>query len=256
MRKKIVAGNWKMNGSRESIHHLMDSLVKNVPQTFVEVAVFPSFVYLPLVHELCSNSEIKLGAQNLSKHDNGAYTGEISGAMLLDNHCEYVLVGHSERRAYYGETNAVVAEKFKQALSIGLTPILCIGETLQERQADKTWQVVQAQLEAVLQEVPFKEWKNTVIAYEPVWAIGTGLTATPEQAQEVHAQIRQFLKKSDLNQANLTSLLYGGSLKADNAASLFTMPDIDGGLVGGASLDANGFIKIIECLGEVECKTY
>jgi triosephosphate isomerase len=251
MRKKIVAGNWKMNGSRESIRDLMFSLVKNIPQTSVEIAVFPPFVYLPFVHELSSNSKIKLGAQNLSKHDNGAYTGEISGAMLLDNHCEYVLVGHSERRAYYGETNVVVAEKFKQALSLGLTPILCIGETLQERQADKTWQIVQAQLEAVLQEAPFKEWQNAVIAYEPVWAIGTGLTATPEQAQEVHAQIRQFLKKSDLNQANLTSLLYGGSLKADNAVSLFAMPDIDGGLVGGASLDAKGFIKIIERLGEI-----
>ena len=240
-----------MNGSRESIRDLMKPLTEHLPKTSVEVVVFPSFIYVPLVHELSLNSKIKLGAQNLNNHDSGAYTGEVSGAMLRDNGCEYVLVGHSERRALYSESNQVVAAKFKQALHCGLTPILCVGETLQERQAEKTWQVIQAQLEAVLDEVAFEHWQNTVIAYEPVWAIGTGLTATPEQAQEVHIQIRQFLKKSDLNQANLTSLLYGGSLKADNAASLFSMPDIDGGLVGGASLDANGFIKIIERLGEI-----
>lgn len=238
MRHPLVAGNWKMHGDRESVASLVTGLLEIGCEA--EIAVFPPYVYIPLVTESISSSGISVGAQNASEYDSGAYTGEVSCQMLRDFGCQYTIVGHSERRSIYGETNEQVAHKFAAVQSAGITPILCVGETLEQRDQGETLVVVAAQIEAVIERVGLDEVCEAVIAYEPVWAIGTGKTASADQAQAVHLAIRQQL--GELGEK--TRILYGGSVKAANAAELFMQPDIDGALVGGASLDANEFSKI------------
>ena len=246
MAKPLLAGNWKMHGTAKSAAKLADQLAAYVGEK-PEMMVFPSFVSIPaVVAALSEHSAIAIGAQNLSHHSEGAYTGEISGQMLADIGCSHVLVGHSERRTYNAENNELVAEKFAAAQASGLIPILCIGETLQQRQESLQLQVIKAQITAVIERVGLQNVCDAIIAYEPVWAVGTGETATPEQAQQVHSFIRSELGE----QGKDTQLLYGGSINADNAASLFYQPDIDGGLVGGASLEAEHFMKIAQQLIE------
>lgn len=246
MRIPLVAGNWKMNGNRESTAALLDALQRGLEDgVTAEVLVCPSFVYLPDAHRAIRGSAIKLGAQSLCAEESGAFTGEISAAMLQDVDCEYVIVGHSERRALYGEDDALVARKFMAAIKQGLIPVLCVGETLEEREQGVTVDVIRRQLGAVLAAAGIDAFAQAVVAYEPVWAIGTGKTASPEQAQEVHAEIRAILRAENARIADLVRILYGGSVKASNAAELFAMADIDGGLVGGASLDSEQFLSII-----------
>lgn len=249
MRTALVAGNWKMNGDSASVQSLMGALNEGVQTSSVEVLVCPPPVYLAQVKNLCADSMIKLGAQNASQHGSGAYTGEVSCGMLLDLGCEYVILGHSERRSLFGETDQVVAEKFIAAVEAGLKPILCVGETLEEREAEQTLDVVGRQLKAVVEAAGITAFADAVIAYEPVWAIGTGKTATPEQAQEVHAAIREMVAAYDAETAAGIRILYGGSVNAGNADELFANPDVDGGLVGGASLKANDFIAICQAAG-------
>lgn len=245
MRQPLVAGNWKMNGSLDSINKLMEGIKSGLSAVQnAEVAVCPPFVYLETVGRLVAGTPVALGAQNVAKEDPGAYTGEIAAPMLTDLGCKYVIVGHSERRNIYGETDTLVAEKYARALSEGLVPILCVGELLDEREAGRTDEVVARQLDAVIGQVGIHGLGEGVIAYEPVWAIGTGKTATPEQAQEVHAFIRQRLNGHDSAVAEATQILYGGSVKGSNAEGLFGMADIDGGLIGGASLNADDFLAI------------
>ena len=245
MRRKLVAGNWKMNGSADSIRQLLHGIKEGAAQVAaVELAVFPPFVYLGPVEQQLSGTAIAWGTQNLSEHADGAYTGEVAGPMLQDFHCAYVIVGHSERRTLYGETDQVVARKFAAARKLSIVPILCVGETLEEREQGVTEAVVERQLKAVLDLEGITAFKDAVIAYEPVWAIGTGRTATPQQAQDVHAFIRAELAKHDPAVAAKTRILYGGSMKAANAGELLAMSDIDGGLIGGASLDAKEFLAI------------
>ena len=220
----------------------------------VDILVCPAFVHLSLAHQLLENSTVMLGAQNLYLGAQGAFTGEVSGAMLKDAGCEYVLIGHSERRAMFHDDLPVVAEKFKAALQAGLKPILCIGETRAEREASQTEAVIRTQLQSVLDAAGVAAFQNAVIAYEPVWAIGTGLTATPEQAQAVHASIRQLFAQNNVDLAQTIRILYGGSMKPENAASLLAMPDIDGGLIGGASLDANSFLAICAAASQAEVR--
>jgi len=246
MRQPFVAGNWKMNGSRASARELVKGLKRGIDSvTSAEVAVCPSFVYLADVQSMLSDTRIALGAQNLSNHESGAYTGEIAADMLKDFNCKYVIIGHSERRALYGESDELVASKFTVALKSGLTPIFCLGELLEERQQNQTEKVIARQLDAIL-ALPdgVGGLRSAVIAYEPVWAIGTGLTATPEQAQAAHAFIRQRIAEKNVEVAAGVQILYGGSVKPDNAAELFSQVDIDGGLIGGASLDAHSFLEI------------
>ena len=209
-----------------------------------EILVCPPFPYLAMVEGIIDGGPVALGAQNLYTEAGGAFTGEVSGAMLADSGCGYVIIGHSERRALMGETDGIIARKFLLAQENGLVPILCVGETLDERQADSTLSVIGAQFNAVAEVVGIEAFANAVVAYEPVWAIGTGETASPEQAQEVHSAIRALAAKRSAKIAADLRLLYGGSVKAANAAELFAMPDIDGGLIGGASLDANEFLAI------------
>ena len=247
MIKPLVAGNWKMYGNTETARHLAVQLVaqwsdRAVAERSVEMVLFPPSVHLSLVKGAVAGSGIAVGAQNLSQYGSGAYTGEISGDMLVDQGCDYVLVGHSERRNLFGESSATVAEKFKTAQSSGLIPILCVGETLRQRQQEQTVAVVTAQIKAVIDCVGLHNVCRAVVAYEPVWAIGTGETASPEQAQQVHRAIRNQLGEVGLR----TRLLYGGSVKASNAAELFGQPDINGGLVGGASLEAIEFFNIVK----------
>lgn len=245
MRQRMVAGNWKMNGSTSSIDALLTVIEAGAGEIQnVAVAVCPPYVYLPQVRARLENTAIALGAQDLSDQDEGAYTGEVSGAMLKDVGCRYVIVGHSERRHLLGEDDEFTARKFAAARRHGLTPILCLGERLEEREAGATEQVVARQLDAVIALEGTVALKDAVIAYEPVWAIGTGKTATPEQAQEVHAFIRGRVAEQDPPVAERLQILYGGSVKADNAAQLFAMPDIDGGLIGGASLKGEDFLAI------------
>jgi triosephosphate isomerase len=245
MRVKFVAGNWKMNGNLATNRALLDELVGTVGRIpGIKSAVCPPYPYLAQVQQVLSGSGITWGAQDVSQFDSGAYTGGVSGAMLVDFGCRYVIVGHSERRTLFGDTSELVAEKFAAALKAGLTPIVCVGETLREREAGSTEAVVAAQLRAVLDRNGVQSFAHAVIAYEPVWAIGTGKTASPDQAQAVHAFIRKSLAAKDAAIAAKVQLLYGGSVKAGNAAELFAMPDIDGGLIGGASLDAQEFAKI------------
>ena len=236
-RTRLVAGNWKMHGSRASNRALLEKILAGVGKAAAaHCAVCPPFPYLAQVAEQLSGSPVALGAQNVSEHAQGAYTGEVSAAMLLELGCRYVIVGHSERRQLYGEADAQVAAKFAAAAKAGLTPILCVGETLAEREAGRTQEVVGRQLDAVIGKTTFGE---AVLAYEPVWAIGTGRNATPEQAQEVHAFLRKRIPSEN-------RILYGGSVKAQNAAALLAMPDVDGGLIGGASLVAEDFLAIVE----------
>jgi triosephosphate isomerase (TIM) len=244
-RQPLVAANWKMNGTLASIRPLIREIIDGLQQGVkAEVAICPPFVYLDELARLLKGTGIELGVQNLSQHAAGAHTGEVSAGMLKDYNCRFVIVGHSERRTHYGETDGLVAEKFTQAVKSGLAPVLCVGEYREEREADETEIVVARQLDAVVNRAGIAAFAEAVIAYEPVWAIGTGRNATPEQAQEVHAFIRLRLARHDDKVANTIRILYGGSVNAANAAELFKMADIDGGLIGGASLDANEFLAI------------
>ena len=245
-RRFLVAGNWKMNGGNAANAALLMALRAGVDRCpDVEIAVCPPAVYLQSVGQALQDSSIALGAQNLSEQEKpGAFTGEIFAGMLKELGCRYVLVGHSERRALYGETDALVAHKFKTAQACGLTPVLCVGETLQERDTHQAEVVLQRQLDAVLKLCSVQSFANAVIAYEPVWAIGTGRNATPEQAQQAHAFLRARIAGEDARIAAALRLLYGGSVKADNAAALFKGADVDGGLIGGASLKADEFLAI------------
>ncbi|HEX5340023.1 MAG TPA: triose-phosphate isomerase [Gammaproteobacteria bacterium] len=250
MRPMLVAGNWKMNGTRESAARLVDGILQGLETAAdTRVLLCPPYVYLADLARQLKNSPLLLGAQDLCAEDNGAYTGEVSGPMLRDFDCRHVIVGHSERRNLYGETDPVVVRKFMAAQRAGLMPILCVGETLAQREAGETHTVIGAQLRAVLDAAGPAAFGNAVVAYEPVWAIGTGRTASPEQAQEVHALIRSTVCTGDAKIADSLTLLYGGSVKASNAAELFRMPDIDGGLVGGASLDTVEFLAICKAAG-------
>ncbi len=252
MRKFLIAGNWKMNGDTARNRELVAGIIAgSEPSEAVEVLVCPPFPYLASVAEQAGDSHVMVGSQNVSEHESGAYTGETSPAMLRDVGCTYAIVGHSERRTLYGETDDQVAAKFRAALDAGLTPILCIGETLEEREAMQTESVCSRQLAAVVAATGIDAFANAVIAYEPVWAIGTGLTATPEQAQDVHLHIRGMLSAENAEVAAGVQILYGGSMKGENASGLLTMPDIDGGLIGGASLKSPDFLAIVEAAVEV-----
>lgn len=249
-RVPMVAGNWKMNGSRVESAALVDNLVRALSLAKgTEVVLCPPSILIPLVAEKLKGSTLTWGGQNLSPHASGAYTGEISGQMLRDFGCTYAIVGHSERRMLYGEDDKVVAEKFAAAQAAGLTPILCVGETLDERESSRTEAVVERQLEAVLSRHGIGSLNKAVVAYEPVWAIGTGRTATPAQAQDVHRFIRAKLVAQDKSVASALRILYGGSVKAANAKELFGQADIDGGLIGGASLQAEEFLAICRAAG-------
>ena len=248
MRQPLVAGNWKMHGSRAENAQLVGGLLDLLqPGKRAEIMVCPPFPYLMETARLLKDSGVALGSQSVCAEAQGAFTGEVSAAMLKDVGCQYVLVGHSERRQLYGENDNLVARKFVAAQSQGLVPVLCVGETLEEREGDQTTAVVARQLEAVLAVSGIQSLARAVIAYEPVWAIGTGRTASPEQAQAVHAMIRAKLAERDATIGGSVRILYGGSVKASNAQELFAMPDIDGGLVGGASLKADEFARI--CAG-------
>ncbi|MEW8138613.1 MAG: triose-phosphate isomerase [Candidatus Thiodiazotropha endolucinida] len=245
MRRPLVAGNWKMNGSLESVRSLLDGISRGVDDVkSTEVAVCPPYIYLPEVEKLLSGSDIAWGGQDLSTESSGAYTGEVAASMLNDFGCKYVIVGHSERRTYHAESDQLVAKKYAVARAAGLVPILCIGETLEEREAGTTNEVVARQLDAVIALEGVDALADGVIAYEPVWAIGTGMTATPDQAQEVHAFIRSRVAEKGSEVAEGLRILYGGSMKPGNAAELIGKPDIDGGLIGGASLTAEDFLGI------------
>ncbi len=247
-RKLFIAGNWKMNKTATEAAQLVSALVKKVEglSDKITMAVCPPFTSLDRIAPLLKETGVALGAQNLSDKASGAYTGEVSAAMLLDLGVKYVIIGHSERRQYYGETDELVSKKAKFALGAGLLPIVCIGETLQERESNKTSNVITTQIKGSLAGLTAEEILKVTIAYEPVWAIGTGKTATPDQAQEVHALIRKLLTDAyGKAVADKVIVQYGGSVKADNAKELMAKPDIDGALVGGASLDAEGFSALI-----------
>jgi triosephosphate isomerase len=240
---KLIAGNWKMNGTLEANDALVRTVVAGMKEARCEVAVCVPAPYLAQVQMLRHGSKLELGAQDVSPHDGGAYTGEVSAPMLREFGVRYAIVGHSERRQYHGESDALVAEKARAALAHGITPIVCIGETLAEREAGRTEEVVKRQMAAVI-HINGHCISEIVVAYEPVWAIGTGRTATPEQAQQVHALLRTQLAAAS-EHAELVNILYGGSMNAANAASLLAQRDIDGGLIGGASLKAPDFLQII-----------
>lgn len=243
MKKQLIAGNWKMNGSAAANEALVKALVAGSAQASCLVAVCVPAPYLAQVQALVAGSDIALGAQDVSQHESGAFTGEVSAAMLKDFGTRYCLVGHSERRQYHGEADAAVAAKAQRALAAGITPVVCVGETLAEREAGRTEEVVKRQLAAVI-HTNGHCISEIVVAYEPVWAIGTGKTATPEEAQQVHAVLRAQLRAAT-EHADRVHILYGGSMNAANAAQLLAQPDIDGGLVGGASLKASDFLSII-----------
>lgn len=261
-RHSLVAGNWKLNGSRSSVVALADAVARGVANVGTEVLLCPSFVHLADVLGVVGNTPVRLGAQDCAAYESGAYTGESAAVMLAEFGCEYVIVGHSERRQIFRESNEYIAEKFLAARNADLTPILCVGETLEERQSGNVMAVIDRQLDAVVNSTlpggadtkddgdssgnGWKIFQNAVIAYEPVWAIGTGETASPAQAQEVHAMIRQKIAEQDAELAARIRLLYGGSVKPGNAGELFSQPDIDGGLIGGAALKAEDFIAICE----------
>ena len=245
MRNILVAGNWKMNGSSAGNAELVRGIVAGAPRSDnVKLLICPPFPYIAAVAAQAAGSGVAVGAQTVSEHESGAFTGEVAPGMLRDIGCEYVIVGHSERRALYGETSAAVAEKFQAALDAGLKPILCVGETLEQRESGSTESVVDEQLGTVIDKVGIAAFGGAVVAYEPVWAIGTGKTASPEQAQDVHRHIRALLSGHDSEIAASIQILYGGSMKGENAAGLLGMPDIDGGLIGGASLKAADFLAI------------
>ena len=244
MRKTIVAGNWKMNASKESVNSLINGILSGMNGVSSVVIVCAPFPYFSQVESLINGSNLMLGAQNLNVNSGGAFTGEVSADMIMDFGAQHVIVGHSERRSLYGETSAVVAEKTKAAIDAGLIPLLCIGESLEERESGNTEAVVAEQLNAVISLLGIDAFDGVIIAYEPVWAIGTGLTATPEQAQSVHLFIRNLLAVNSKSIAQKTPILYGGSMNAGNASDLISCPDIDGGLIGGAALKAEDFLQI------------
>lgn len=245
-RKPIIAGNWKMNGTRNSVQDLLTAIKNEAPTiSNADLVVFPPTVFLEQTEHLLTGTSVAWGGQNLYFEPFGAFTGEISSGMLCEFGCRYVLVGHSERRSLLGETDRQVGLKYQAALQTGLTPVVCVGETLEERNSHLTYKVLRRQLDAIfLISDEIDHLHQMVIAYEPVWAIGTGLTAQPEVAQEIHAQIRDWVAEYNPKVAKELRILYGGSLKKDNAAALFAMPDIDGGLIGGASLNATEFLDI------------
>jgi triosephosphate isomerase (TIM) len=250
MRRPIVAGNWKMHGTRSDNARLIEEITSRYPANPAgECIVCPPYVYLQEVGRQLRDSSILLGAQDVCADPHGAFTGEVSAAMLKDVGCQYVIVGHSERRLLYRESDQLVARKFAGAQAKALVPILCVGEQLADREAGRTGDVVARRLDAVLDLCGAQTLESAVIAYEPVWAIGTGRNATPEQAQEVHAFIRARVATRDATIAGGTRILYGGSVKASNAAELFAMPDVDGGLIGGASLKADEFLAILAAAG-------
>ena len=245
MRQPLVAGNWKMNGSKASAEELLAGIkagIGDIEQT--EVAVCPPFPFLQMVGEALQGSPVALGAQNTATEASGAYTGEVAASMLKDFGCKYVIIGHSERRQYYVEDDAIVAKKAAQVAEYGMIPILCVGETLEERERGEMEAVVAKHIDGVLNTSGVEAFKKLVVAYEPVWAIGTGMTATPAQAQEVHAFIRQRIGAKDASIAAGLRILYGGSMKPGNAVELMGQTDIDGGLIGGAALKADDFLAI------------
>jgi len=247
MRTKLVAGNWKLNGSLESIRELIKGLQAGMDAVkSAGVAVCPPAIFIPEVASLVKGSRIAVGSQNICEQDSGAYTGEIAGSMLKEYACEYAIVGHSERRSIYGESDEMVAERFAAARRNGLKPILCVGELLEEREQGITEEVVARQIDAVIKLEGIQAFADAVIAYEPVWAIGTGKTASPQQAQDVHQFIRGKLAALDATIADNIVIQYGGSVNAGNANELFGMPDIDGGLIGGASLKPEDFLAICQ----------
>jgi len=245
MRKPLVAGNWKLNGTRRSNEQLLQGILADTALLDAcDVMVCPPFVYLHEVGLAISDSKALLGAQDLSPESSGAFTGEVAGAMLREVGCSHVIIGHSERRALFGDTDSVVARKFEAAHAQGIQPIVCVGESLEERESGVTMDVVQRQITAVMEAGGVELFAASIVAYEPVWAIGTGLTATPQQAQDVHSHIRGIISAADAKIAGDLRILYGGSVKGSNASDLFVMDDIDGGLIGGASLDAAEFVTI------------
>jgi triosephosphate isomerase len=246
MRRKLVAGNWKMNGSLAANAALVAGIKEGLPADACDVAVCVPAPYLAQVQGAVAGSAVALGAQDMSAHASGAFTGEVSAAMLQEFGVQYVILGHSERRAYHGENDAAVAAKTVAALKAGLVPVVCVGETLEQREAGQTNEIVGGQLDVVLAALSVEEAARIVVAYEPVWAIGTGKTATPEMAQEVHAMLRARLGAKSAEAAAKVRVLYGGSMKPDNAGQLLAMADIDGGLIGGAALKAADFLAIIK----------
>ncbi len=251
MRKFLVAGNWKMNTDAASGEKLVAGILEGLDAACgVDVLVCPPYPYLHRIGRQLTGTPLLLGAQNVSEHASGAYTGEVAPAMLRDVGCQYVIVGHSERRSLYGESSVQVAAKFRAAQAAGLTPILCVGESLEQREAGSTEAVVASQIAAVIATSGVDAFESAVIAYEPVWAIGTGRVATPEQAQDVHRHIRELLARDSADVARRVQILYGGSMKGENAAGLLTMADIDGGLIGGASLKHADFLAIVNAASE------
>lgn len=243
-KKRFVAGNWKMNGSLAQNRDLLNALIETVKNAESDVVVFPPAIYIQQVATMVEGTNIKVGVQNISPEAKGAFTGEISLSMVSDFGCDYVLIGHSERRTLYGETNEDVAKKMQAVVDAKLTPVICVGETLEERESGRTEAVIKEQLTSVIDAIGIDAFNNAVIAYEPVWAIGTGKTATPEEADQVHDFIHCTLKVYDDNISDLVRVVYGGSVNASNVDSLFAKQNIDGALVGGASLEAEGFTKI------------
>ncbi|PKH85470.1 triose-phosphate isomerase [Colwellia sp. Bg11-28] len=249
MRQALIIGNWKMNGNLAENDELLNTISKSYDSNDeIEVVVCPPSIYMAQISQQLLNSKIKYGAQNVSANRNGAFTGEVSTAMLHDLGCSYVLLGHSERRCLNHESDEQIADKFSAAVQAEITPVLCVGETLTQRQSKETFLVIAEQISIIIEEVGIKGFEHAVIAYEPIWAIGTGETASPEQAQAVHAQIRRQLAEHDLNISKNIQVIYGGSVNADNAKALFAQQDVDGALVGGSSLNADDFLNI--------CKAY
>jgi triosephosphate isomerase len=250
LRRPLVAGNWKLHGSHAQVTSLVDAIRREMTAlAAVDVAVCPTFVHIPLAVECAGDSGLATGAQDVSDQGEGAYTGEVAAAMLAEAGCRYAIVGHSERRARHGEDDHVAARKCAAAAAAGLTPIICVGESLAQRDAGEALSTVRGQIDTVLDELGVDGLRGAVVAYEPIWAIGTGRTATPEQAQEVHAAVRECLAARDAKLGSETRVLYGGSVKGANAAELFAQADIDGALVGGASLDADDFLNICRAAG-------
>lgn len=246
MRRKLIAGNWKMNGSLAANAVLLNGIKSELRQPACSIAVCVPAPYFAQCREALAGSPVAWGGQDLSVHESGAYTGEVCGAMLVDFDCSYVIIGHSERRSYHGESSELVAQKAVRAIRAGLTPIVCVGESLAEREAGSTDAVVGQQIDAVLAAIDAADVARIVVAYEPVWAIGTGRTATPQMAQDVHAMLRSRLAAKNPAAASAVQILYGGSMKPDNAKELLSMADIDGGLIGGASLKADDFLAIVK----------
>lgn len=244
MRRNLVVGNWKMKINHQSAQKLINDLIEDLPSLEADIAVCPPYLYIPEVSSYLEGTPISWGAQNVATHAEGAYTGEIAAVMLKDFKCKYAIVGHSERRANYADTDSTVALRFQQAVKEKIIPIFAVGELLEDREQNKTFDVVSKQLNAVIDHVGIEHFECAVIAYEPVWAIGTGMTASAEQAQEVHLFIRQLLAEKSSKIAKNIQIIYGGSVKPSNAEALFAMPDIDGALVGGDSLSADSFLKI------------